>query len=135
MAIYNWRDEYSVGIQEIDEQHKELVKMIDELYTAMVKQRGQEVLGDIMDRLAHYCDHHFAAEEALMQAHGYPYYQQHKEIHEKMSARVRALQHKVKAGGADLTMPTSIFLKEWLDKHILGTDRKCAAFLLGRGVQ
>lgn len=134
MAIYSWQDEYSIGIKEIDEQHKELVKMIDELYTAMVKRQDQQVLGDILARLVDYCNVHFAAEEALMQSHGYPYYRQHKEIHEKMSARVQALQKCFKAGKTDLTIPTSLFIKEWLDKHILGTDQKFATFLKTKGV-
>ncbi len=135
MAIFNWQDDYSVDIKEIDDQHKELVAMINDLYGAMVKRRPQEVLGEILNQLSNYCAVHFAAEEALMQAHAYPYYQEHKAIHDKVSAKVHALQNGFKAGKTSLTIEISMFLKDWLDKHILGTDQKYAAFLRAKGVK
>lgn len=135
MSIYNWQEEYSVQIKEIDDQHRELVEMIDELYTTMVQRRSHEVLGQLLDRLVLFCDKHFAAEEALLQAHDYPYLDQHKEIHDKMRSKVRSLQQNFKSGKTKLTIETSIFLKDWLDKHILGTDHKYAPFLNAKGVK
>ncbi len=135
MAIFNWQDEYSVDISKIDDQHRELVAMIDEFYTAMVKRRSRETLGEILDRLSRYCAVHFSTEEELMQTHGYPYLSEHQEIHQKVSAKVLALQKEFKSGKADLTIETSMFLKDWLDKHILGTDHKYASFLRARGVK
>lgn len=133
MSIFKWQDEYSVNIKKIDDQHRELVDMINQLYTAMVQRRSDEVLGKILDRLGDYCEEHFTTEENLMQTNGYPYLAQHQEIHDKMRAKVRAMQQSFKAGNTKLTIEASLFLKDWLDKHIMGTDHKYAAYLTAKG--
>lgn len=135
MAIFNWQDEYNVNIKEIDDQHRELVAMINELYGAMVKRRPQETLGEILNKLSGYCDIHFSTEETLMQTHGYPYFQEHKDIHNKVRAKVKELRDGFNSGKTSLTIEVSMFLKDWLDKHIIGTDQKYAAFLRNKGVK
>ncbi|MDF1613595.1 bacteriohemerythrin [Desulfurivibrio dismutans] len=134
MAMFEWKDEYSVNIREIDEQHRQLVAMINELHEAMMQQRAKDVLGGLLNKLVSYCANHFAVEERLMQTHGYPEYASHKAKHEKMTAKVMALQNDLKSGKVNLTVEVSQFLKDWLDKHILGTDKKYAAHLNSKGV-
>ncbi|ADH86015.1 bacteriohemerythrin [Desulfurivibrio alkaliphilus] len=134
MAMFEWKDEYSVNVREIDEQHKQLVSMINELHEAMMQQRAKDVLSGLLNKLVSYCASHFATEERLMQTHGYPDYAAHKVKHEKMTAKVLALQNDLKAGKMNLTVEVSQFLKDWLDKHILGTDKKYAAHLNSKGV-
>lgn len=134
MAMFEWKDEYSVNIREIDDQHKQLVAMINELHEAMMQQRGQDVLGGLLNNLVSYCNSHFAAEESLMESHGYPDYATHKAKHQKMTAKVLELQNDLKSGKRNITIEVSQFLKDWLDKHILGTDKKYAAYLNSKGV-
>lgn len=135
MAMFEWKDEYSVNIREIDEQHKQLVAMINELHEAMMQQRGQDVLGGLLNNLVSYCNNHFATEERLMEAHGYPDYAPHKTKHKKMTAKVLELNNDLKSGKRNITIEVSQFLKDWLDKHILGTDKKYAAYLNSKGVK
>lgn len=134
MALLNWKDEYSVNIKEIDDQHKKLVGMINELHEAMVQKKAKEVLGSVLAKLVSYTATHFANEERLMQGNGYPEFAEHKEKHEKMTAKVIALQKDWQAGKTTLGIEVSQFLKDWLDKHILGTDRKYAPFLNSKGI-
>jgi hemerythrin len=134
MALLNWKNEYSVNIKEIDDQHRRLVDMINELHEAMVQQKAKEALGSVLSKLVNYAATHFATEERLMQGNGYPEYAEHKEKHEKMTAKVLALQKEWQAGRTTLGIEVSQFLKDWLDKHILGTDKKYAPFLNSKGV-
>lgn len=135
-ALITWKDQYSVNIREIDEQHKKLIAMINELHDAMMTGKGKEVMTTVLDKLANYCVSHFAMEERLMSTNGYPEYADHKDKHVKMTAKVVDLQKKLAQGGtAVMSNDVMTFLKSWLDKHILGTDMKYSSFLNEKGVK
>lgn len=135
MAVFTWKEEYSVNIREIDDQHKVLVGMVNELHEAMAKGKGKEVLGKILARLIDYTAKHFAVEEKMMLQHEYPEYQDHKAKHDKMAGKVLALQKEYQQGKLQLSIEVSTFLQDWLNKHILGTDKKYSPFLNAKGVQ
>ena len=135
MALLSWKDEYSVNIKEVDDQHKKLIDMINELNDAMAQGKAKDVLGAILDKLVSYAASHFALEERMMQTHGYEGYPEHKDKHEKMTAKVLDLQRQYKSGQAAMTIDVMNFLKSWLDKHIVGTDMKYSAFMNSKGVQ
>ncbi len=134
MALLAWKDAYSVKIKEIDDQHKKLIDMINQLNDAMAQGKAKDVLGPILDKLVSYAASHFALEEGLMQKHGYEGYADHKDKHEKMTGKVLDLQRQYKSGQAAMTIEVMNFLKNWLDKHIVGTDMKYSAFLNSKGV-
>jgi hemerythrin len=134
MAYIDWRPEFSVGIPSIDQQHQQLVKMLNDLYNSMQAGQGQASLGKILGGLAQYCVSHFANEERLMREHAYPDFAAHKQIHEKMTAKVNALLEDVKAGKAQMSVSVASFLKDWLTKHIQQTDMKYGPYLKGKGV-
>ena len=134
MPIMSWSDAYSTGIAEIDQQHKKLIDLINSLHDAMSKGHGKEVLGKILGELITYCASHFAVEEKLFDKHGYPDAAEHKEKHQKMTSKVLDLQKQFAQGKATLTLEVMDFLQQWLDKHILGTDKKYGPFLNSKGV-
>lgn len=135
MAVFVWKDAYSVQIKEIDDQHKKLVGLINKLDSAMLEGKGRQVMGSILKELIGYCQTHFATEERLMKTHGYPEYQEHKTKHEKMTRKVLDVQKQYETGSVAITIEVMKFLQDWLDKHILGTDMKYAPFLLSKGVK
>ncbi len=134
MPLLNWKEDYSVKIKEVDEQHKKLIGLINDLHDAMTQKKAKEVLGDVLRKLADYTVFHFSMEERLMKSNGYPEYDDHREKHQKMTAKVMSLQNELKQGKITLSMEVMDFLKNWLDKHILGTDKKYSPFLTGKGV-
>jgi hemerythrin len=134
MAYLDWRDEFSVGIPSIDKQHQQLVRMLNDLYNGMQNAQGHEALGKVLSGLGQYCVSHFASEERLMRSHGYPDLAAHKDIHDKMTAKVTALIQDYQAGKTLMSVSVSAFLKDWLTKHIQQTDMKYAPFLKGKGV-
>ncbi|MFH1194416.1 MAG: bacteriohemerythrin [bacterium] len=134
MALFNWSNNYSVGIKQIDDQHKHLVDLINELHDSMKVGKGKEVLGLIIKKLTDYTVFHFGTEEKLFKEYGYPDMKIHVETHNKLVNQVKALQLDFNKGKAVLTMEVMNFLKEWLTNHILGTDKKYTAFLNSKGV-
>jgi len=135
MAFFDWKEEYSVHIREVDKQHQKLVTLLNGLYDALKKGEGLEALGGILSELVSYTKTHFATEERLMKTHGYPGYLSHKEKHQKMTEKVLEYARKFESGEIRSPIEISNFLKEWLKKHIMDTDIGYSAFLNGRGVQ
>ena len=134
MAFFEWKEEYSVNIKEIDQQHRKLVALLNDLYEALKRGEGKEALGTILSGLLAYTKTHFAAEERLMKTHDYPDYPLHKEKHERMTTRVLEYVSKFEAGKIRSPIEISTFIKDWLQKHILQTDMNYSAYLNSKGV-
>ncbi len=133
--FFPWNNNLSVDIKQIDEQHKKLVAMVNELHRAMKLKQSSSVLGSILGRLAEYTVSHFGTEEKFFAQYGYPEEKSHVEIHRKLVAQVVEIQKKFQAGEAMVSMELMTFLKDWLVNHIQGTDKKYSSFLRGKGVK
>ena len=84
-----WSDDYSVGLDSIDRQHKKLLSLINQLQTAIEYSTGEEFEREALDALVDYTKTHFTYEEGLMKDNGYPDYEPHKAQHEKMVKHVK----------------------------------------------
>ena len=133
-VLVAWNDALSVGVQEIDEQHKELVSLLNALHQAVVEHHGSDACNDILRRLVEYTRIHFAVEESLMRILAYPDFERHKGEHEALTAQVIDLQKRLASGKASITFELLHFLKVWLTKHILHSDKLYGAYFLERGV-
>ncbi len=129
MSAFTWNEKYRLNVKDMDEQHRVLIGLVGQLDDAMREGKGKQTLGLILERLVDYTKVHFAAEERLMKASGYPEYQEHKIIHEKMTSKVVDLERQFKDGKTMLSLDVMKFLTDWLQKHILGTDKKYSPFL------
>ena len=133
--LFPWSDIYSVKIGIIDSQHKNLVGLVNALHQAMVSGHGKEELGKILASLVKYTQVHFKTEENLMESHKYPDYSQHKAAHEQLTKTVLDFQAKFQRSEVGLTIEVMQFLKNWLGKHILETDKKYSPYLNAQGVR
>jgi hemerythrin-like metal-binding protein len=129
-----WGVKLEIGIDQIDEQHKELVKMVNELHRAMKMKMGAKEAGQILTRLADYTVYHFANEETLFEQHQYPDRVAHKEYHDRLVAQVLEFKQEFEEGRAALSMDLMQFLTDWLRDHIMKTDRAYAPFFKEKGV-
>ncbi|NOX33785.1 MAG: bacteriohemerythrin [Deltaproteobacteria bacterium] len=129
-----WSKKLVTGINQIDEQHKELVKMINELHLAMKMKKGAKESGQILERLADYTVYHFGHEEKLFEEHVYPGRMDHKDIHDKLVAKVIGFKNDFEQGRAALSMDLMVFLTDWLKTHIMKTDMQYVSFLKEKGV-
>lgn len=131
-----WTDELSVGIEEIDEQHKVLVNLINRLFDeTIVHQANATVMDEILHELIEYTVIHFAVEESLFRIFHYPGTESHTHHHDELKAQVLDIQKKIKQGEATVNTELLLFLKKWLEHHILYEDKLYGPFLLSQGVK
>ncbi len=135
MSMIAWSDDYSVGIQEIDEQHKVLVGIINELYDALATKQHRDKVAHVLDELVEYTIVHFAVEETLMRIFHYEGYESHKAIHDSITGKVKAFQAQFNNGEAHVDMDLLIFLKDWLTEHIQKVDQQYTEHFLKHGVK
>lgn len=125
--LFTWSDDFSVNVQEIDEQHKVLVGLLNELHVAIVEHHGRKTSREVLDRLAEYTRTHFLLEESLMRLTNYPGFEVHKQQHEALISQVQALQHKLDNENVAITFELLHFLKNWLIQHINENDKRLGA--------
>ena len=129
MPLMTWNAGLSVGHSEMDRQHKHLVDLVNELHEQMLSGEANATLGDVLDRLLQYAATHFDAEERLMARANYPGLAAHKLEHEDLARRASAFREEWKGRRMALSVHVSRFLKDWLQAHILGSDRKYSAWV------
>ncbi|MFZ1641506.1 MAG: bacteriohemerythrin [Candidatus Contendobacter sp.] len=130
-----WSNELSVGIEEIDAQHKELVGLLNEIHEAMQQGHTMQATKSIIDRLDEYTRVHFAVEESLMRILHYPDYERHKEEHDKLIAQLAEIHTKWEKGKGAIGIELAYFLKVWLTKHIMEVDKHYTPYFLEQGIK
>lgn len=124
MSSYEWRPELSVGEPEIDDEHKELFRLLHRLETADV---SESVLSDIIDRLEHYTRDHFAHEEALMRRWAYPGYDDHVKRHRLFVEWLHAVKMSYERSvetAFEIGATVNDFLGRWLVEHVQTEDMR-----------
>ena len=127
--MFAWKDSYSIGVQEIDAQHRRLFALAEQLHAAMNSGKGKDVMAPVLQNLIDYTKTHFAAEERLMQRCRYPNFTEHKAQHDQMTAKVLQLQRDFQAGTGAISIEVMQFLNAWLRQHIGDSDRKYTPFV------
>jgi hemerythrin len=136
MASMTWSATLSVGVQTLDDDHKKLVAMINELLEGILKNRRHEALTQVLDQLVHYTQLHFAHEEAFFVRTGYPDAATHIQQHRALVKQVADLQARLKAGDTSLlSLDLMKFLKEWLTRHIMDEDKRYQAHFNAKGIR
>jgi hemerythrin len=129
MPLIEWDDAFSVGNQQLDEQHKKFFHIINTLHDAMKKGEGEEILLTVLKELQQYTQYHFKAEESLMKLYSYPNYSSHKAEHEDAVQKVNKFVIEYERKEDKLAIDVLNFLSNWLQNHILKTDRDYIPYL------
>lgn len=125
MEQIGWREEYSVGVPELDAQHRQMI----ELLAALVSFTNSGGVVDSFTALAElnrYAEQHLRQEEMMLSVRGYPEYVRHKAEHDTYRKKVAALQSR--ASKRDFGTDITGFLVEWWKSHILTSDQQYARF-------
>lgn len=125
-----WPDEYNIGIEKVDSQHRKLFRMLVQLKQSFAK---DEDSAKALRFLVDYTKEHFSSEEALMQEIDYPEYEAHRKIHQRLIDQVTDILTGLKSG--DRLDPPSLirFLTDWLLTHIGEEDRQIGVFMQKKG--
>ena len=130
-----WTGKMSVGVELLDDDHKKLVAMLNDLHDGIHAGHGTERLERVLDGLAAYTGTHFAHEEEFFAQTDYPAAAEHILEHRKLTKLVLDVQARYKKGQFDaLSLETMSFLKDWLQDHIQGTDKNYQAHLNANGI-
>lgn len=126
---------HGVGIALIDEQHRQIIDMVNQIANAVAGGAGSETVKEMLeDMLLFACDH-FAVEERLMAEHGYPHMESHIQEHLRMYQQLSNLVKTVlNATGRDKAVLVSAYLSDWAERHILQADRELGGFLIAKGL-
>ena len=126
-----WQEYLSVGVEEIDQQHRLLFDSYNAFFTAYHEGRGGEELIRLFGFLEEYVAIHFSDEERLQQRIGFPDYQKHREEHLKLTGKVADLKVRLGNEGASPSLITSagLLMTGWLIEHISIMDRAVGRFM------
>ena len=130
-----WKDSYSVGIESIDNDHKKLIHLINNLQTAIDYKTDRQFEKQTLDEVINYTHYHFKREEDLMEENGYPEFVPHKAQHKKMIEKVNEFVKAYDKDESGAIESLLVYLKSWLINHINGTDQEYSEFLIGKGVK
>lgn len=130
---FQWRQDLSVGFQEIDDQHKELFRKINDLLESIGQGRGIQEVKNMIKFLEDYTATHFSAEEKLMLKYNYNGYSVQKTEHNKFIKVLDELKKKI--GTSDVLLSSLLTVQkvtvDWLINHISKMDKTLGSFLAG----
>jgi hemerythrin len=136
MEPVQWSEQFSVGVEELDGQHQRLVKILNRLLTTHEPiDTNSETISETLMAMTRYAQEHFKAEEKLMEAHGYPGLEEHKQLHRAYRRKTVDLSTATTLGIDAVPEFLLAYLFDWWVHHILEEDMKYKAFFATKGVK
>lgn len=122
MAKVEWQASYSVGVEDLDQQHRALFEVINKLDDAIAGARRHEIMG-AFSHLLDYARGHFAFEEAFMARTKHADLDAHQLEHAAFVDRVMRLWEEFLADRGDVAPRLLEFMQDWLVHHVRHTDQ------------
>lgn len=136
METINWSARYSVGVENLDEQHKQIIGMLNRLVTSPeARDANSETISEILTTMTRYSLEHFKTEESLLKAHGYPDFEQHRQEHVAYRRKTIDFSTATSLGVESVPQILVTYLFEWWTNHILKEDMKYKSFFAEKGVR
>jgi hemerythrin-like metal-binding protein len=132
MSKIVWEARFSVGVERLDEQHKGLIRIINQLEAA---QQEGGMMARVISDLRAYVNSHFREEEAMLQAAGYADFESHRKQHKAFEEWLKSVETAYNSGyseALDMAESISAYLHDWLINHILTSDMAYKPLLSGR---
>lgn len=134
MDIINWKDDYSVGVTEMDKQHKKLFNMVNRLIEEQKNLTDPKTIADLLTEMTDYSQEHFRAEEYLMAEYGYNRKIDHEKQHQAFIEKTISFYSATEIGPNILSNALLEFLSSWLIDHILKEDMMYKDFFKNKGL-
>jgi len=132
MASIEWRDDYSTGVQALDDQHRQLVEILNSLEDAVRRDRGRRVVDAILNALLGYTQEHFAFEEQALARAGFAEFADHQRRNRQWIREIEKFHHEHLTAGGPLSAEFRRALRSWLSEHLAQGDRAYRTALAGR---
>lgn len=127
MAL-KWDQSLSVECELIDNQHRELINLVNELESSISTGLSSELLGRSLKFIVNYTRYHFSAEEELMKSIGYQELNRHKQIHDDLIQKVIDILKLMKEGHDPDFLDLVNYFITWVKKHVMEEDQKIGYF-------
>jgi hemerythrin len=134
MSLYDWKDSYSVEIESIDDDHKGLFRIINQLFDAISHGKSKENLSEFLVQLLDYTKTHFKREEMYFSTTNYPDFFEHRLQHEFFIEKIEDLKKQFDRGDQQISVKLISFLSDWLTNHILVSDKRYMIHLKNHGL-
>lgn len=137
MAKINWTKEYSVGVQELDEQHQKLIAIINQLFALYSEKKFKDVdVEPIFKQLLDYADYHFSTEEHYFALYNYDKKEPHIAMHNAYRQKIKDLKDEYDANNSETTLfAINNFLNDWWIWHINNADKEYTAYFNANGLK
>lgn len=134
--MVEWQESLSIGVLEVDIQHKLLFEKFNDFLTACEARTEADAIYRLFWFVEAYTVTHFGQEEKLMQETAFPGIQKHKELHKNFIAEVGRLKERLKNEGPSPTLISTmtLFISNWLIDHISNMDREIGKHVNAVGV-
>jgi hemerythrin len=129
MQLFNFDNEFKLGIEQIDKEHAGLVNMLNEVHILIRENEKAKARDFFRDTLSAFIEQHFAHEEAFLQDIGYPQLEEHKKIHAQFRQSMEATLSHLDSEDDTVFRNGLTDVYTWIINHIGKTDRKYAAYL------
>lgn len=129
MYLFEWDQRFDVEYEEITQQHKELIRLVNKLSEAMQNNKSREVMSEIIEEVVNYGIYHFDTEEALFDEYDYVNKTEHIAQHTYFKNKAKELVEANQDETFKLSIETLHFLVNWITEHILETDAKYRGLL------
>lgn len=124
MALIEWKDSYSVGVADVDYEHREMIDLINDLHERLSSQSGELDTSAFLGKIFQAISAHFALEERFMQEKGYDQFSQHKNAHEQLLDEIREIMDNYEAAPDDSSTELSRRLDLWFTEHFKTHDAR-----------
>jgi len=135
MALFEWRDKYSVQITKFDNAHKKIIDLMNEIHDIIKLKKDYASLEKVIGELYDYTKTHFNDEIDLMKFYEYPEIENHKKEHDSFIAELDNIKAKLGEHANLLNVQLLYILKDWLINHIMKADMKYSDFFLKKGIK
>ena len=130
MSLITWnKKQFSVDVDEMNEQHKKWIALINKLHESLINQDSGISPETAIKEMINYTKFHFKEEEALLQEVKFPNYDKHKLEHEYFVLKLEKLDQDIEIGANVLRTQIMSILKNWLEDHICKVDKSYGIFI------
>lgn len=124
MALIEWKDHYSVGVEAVDHEHREMIDLINEVHENLLAGADEPDVSAFLGEIFRAISAHFALEERFMRQHRYDQFSQHKEAHEELLDDIRDIMDGYEADPDGARAQLSHRLDSWFTEHFRTHDAR-----------
>jgi hemerythrin len=135
MGTIEWNNNLSVNVEEIDAQHKKLLRTVNKLYKSITVGAKGDIVGETLNGLTDYVTTHFKTEEDYFDKFNYSKASSHKKEHKEFIQKVSEFKKVYEEGRVRLNLEIAYFLSDWLINHLLITDKEYSACFNDNGLK